>query len=1033
MSEEAAQIAREAKSLQQGLKESLKSRDPWDKEVEFQRKNLRRQYLRLLFVYPYTSESRDVDTHLWMSTSYQFISKYKERIANLDRAINRQQQQQQQQQQQGTSRHQTGQQRVVEHRKLLQRFSQFLAEEHRFWRQLIVRIHRVFALEDASRALEALHIDVEEISAPPDGSAARRNQHQFPPEADMASPAASSATTAQRQTMIGVMSKALVCLGDIERYKELYNEKGGRPRAGHEDGPSVAAARGGRGRRGGGAGASVVPRMRNYEKAQHCYEQARLLLPNDGNPSHQLAILATYQKDTFGSLVQYYRALCVRNRYEPASDNMDTSLTRVWDGWKKEVQQSRETEADGGAEAGPVAPRLRVDAFKKKVIVMHAMWRVPTEDTTPLLQAHSQKLVSGFSELVSERILPIDMIWKVVILAQGALWRHRSTRHPTRNLTHGNKLAGAIAIESHIATHILALHRVLLRVGVVQMAEASQEDAGKQDLAQRITAVFRRALPALRLASKWLRTNIKYVLEQSRTDSVGRAEANGSTEASGSGDRRVDKRQESRRRSNIPNVTISDTQDFWQTFAEFSTVLLRTFPLESLPALSVLLDEDVETIGFLPLKRAISTDAGSTSSVSINPSNSAHAAHPNAEFLMRIQELLLDAQALAAEENSPILFVDNCFVIRSSSSSTHSRTNDISNGLNVVDVPISNAGLDISGLDQAEQANPDDFDDSRTEITRTDDDPVTLAFRVALKTDSEDDDDEDEDRIVYPRADYPETTAANAMANTPHLYATPRHVPASPPPLSPRLPRPNSPLVTISSPRGIAPISPPRLVSSNGSALPPPTAPKPQGTTAEDLLLGLRRSSAHSRTPSAPQPLLFGSANATSIWSTERDRNYFGYRATPPSNIGPSYQYHSPPSLPLALSSDRPPSQYVDMTTLPYTAQQSYSPFRGHQRLSSLNLGLSQGLATQASPQHPISGAYASLADVQDTLYRTGLPSAYADPAASAANPSLRHQYSSPIPQAPSSQRMLDTRIGRPPPVLPPSLSGASQLWSNHG
>ena len=166
-----------------------------------------------------------------MSTSYQFISEYKERIANLDRAINRQQQQQQ-----GSSRHQPGQQRVVEHRKLLQRFSQFLAEEHRFWRQLIVRMHRVFALEDASRALEALHIDAEEVPAQCDGSAPRRSQHQFPPEADVASPTASCGTTAQRQTMTAVMSKALVCLGDIERYKELYNEKGGRPRAGHEDG-----------------------------------------------------------------------------------------------------------------------------------------------------------------------------------------------------------------------------------------------------------------------------------------------------------------------------------------------------------------------------------------------------------------------------------------------------------------------------------------------------------------------------------------------------------------------------------------------------------------------------------------------------------------------------------------------------------------------------------------------------------------------------------------------------------------------------
>lgn len=272
-----------------------------------------------------------------------------------------------------------------------------------------------------------------------------------------------------------------------------------------------------------------------------------------------------------------------------------------------------------------------------------------TCSTAPLLQAHSQKLLETFGELISERILPIDMIWKVVILAHGALWRHRSTRHPTRNLTHGNKLASAIAIESHLATHILDLHRVLLKIGTVQMGEGLQEDGAKQDLAQSITAVFRRELPALRLASKWLRANIKYVLDSSRADAAGRVEANGSTDVSGSGDRRTDKRQESRRRSNIPNVTIGGTQDFWQAYTEFSTTALSMFPVDSLPALSVLLDEDRETTGFLPLKCTMSAEAGSTAAHNAS-SNGAQGTHPNAEFLMRIHELLLDAQALAGEE-----------------------------------------------------------------------------------------------------------------------------------------------------------------------------------------------------------------------------------------------------------------------------------------------------------------------------------------------------------------------------------------------
>ena len=292
---------------------------------------------------------------------------------------------------------------------------------------------------------------------------------------------------------------------------------------------------------------------------------------------------------------------------------------------------------------------------------------------------------------------------------------------------------------------------------------------------------------------------------------------------------------------------------------------------------------------------------------------------------------------------------------------------------------------------------------------------------------------------MYPRADYADTGPVDQLAGTPHIYATPHNPPmsmSSPPPLSPRLPRPNSPLVSVSSPRAMAPISPPRHPSINSTALPPPAVPKAQGTTAEDLLKGLRRFSTHSRTPSAPQaPLLFGSGNATSIWSTERDRGSLSYRNTP-MNPAPhlSYQYQSPPSLQPALSPERSQvqSQFTDAASLPYASQPPYSPFRGHQRVSSLNLGLSQGLSSQgAAPHLPVSGGYAPLPEAQSALYQTGVPSAYVNQPSLSSDPVLGHPQVLPMYQTPT--RMLDTRIGRPPPVLPPSVSTAPRLWSNHG
>ena len=332
--------------------------------------------MSLLLVHPTAKESKDVENHLWMQTSYAFISSYKQRIATLDRAIQNNQRQQQQPQRHGP----------VEYRKLTQRFRQFLADEDRFWTQLILRLYRLFDLHEAQPALYVIGIlgRTDDVVVPSTSAAVAeggtiveirdgvmhgsngRNHFQFPPE----DPTVSFAPTTpdERATRMAILTKALICLGDIARYRELYNESGGRPKAGHEDGGGTT--RRGRNRR-GGAAAEAFPRLKTYEKAQLCYEQARLLVPYEGNPSHQLAILASYKKDSFASLVYYYRALCVRQPYDTAAENLGIVLSKALDLWRQRTRRGEKHMADT-----PLAPRVRIEAFKEKVIVLHALWRV---------------------------------------------------------------------------------------------------------------------------------------------------------------------------------------------------------------------------------------------------------------------------------------------------------------------------------------------------------------------------------------------------------------------------------------------------------------------------------------------------------------------------------------------------------------------------------------------------------------------------------------------------------------------------------
>ncbi|GJE98730.1 Telomerase activating protein Est1 domain-containing protein [Phanerochaete sordida] len=974
MSDAAAQIAREAKGLQQGLKDLLKTRDITDREIDIQRKNLRRQYLRLLFLHPYARESKDAETHLWMQTSYAIISIYKQRIANLDRAIHNPPRQ--------GGRDQNGHSRVVEYRKLLQRFRQFLAEEEKFWMQLVFRLRRYFALDDAQDALNTLGITLEDDQTPAADGATypRRNQHQFPPESDHgANDALAPASASQHESRMAILSKTLVCLGDIARYKEQYNEAGGRPRAGHEDGPPAAPPGRGRGRRGGAAGAShtPLPRLRNYDRAQSCYEQARLLFPHDGNPSHQLAILSSYQKDTLSSILHYYRALCVRTPYETASENLGTVLSKALDqytarGLLRDAEVQEEL-----ANGETVSPRLRVEAFKEKVVVLHAQWSKNVEEARTM----GERAIEDFAGLVADRILPIEMISKIIVLTEGALWKHRMVRRPSNAERRPSNLA---LTESNIVTHLLAAHRVLLENGSIELAEAPPEDAEEGDLAQRITATFRRTLPALRMAGKWLRSNTRYLSQGLKHTT------NGDEEPSAVRDTpRKD------RRNGGSAITIGGIHDFWREYVRFCEALVGAFPGEKLPELSTQLEEDIDMAGFLPLRKYMagadgralgparrppSENGGANGDApgqQENPLLARDQVHPNEEQLMRIADILTDSKAVAEDEYTPIALKDGHFSLNASISAAIGKVSEPEafavqkEAIDAANRVPHRASVDLFSVPQARaDADVDEeiAEDAQSVTTGTDGDPVGEAFRTALHA-SDEDEDEDEEQIVWqlggtlsPRQD----PVVTALPTTP--------------------PRPD-PIGTNHmgfTPHRAAPLSPPFAHTDLQRSPPSHNTPL---TTAQDLLqgvLGVHRSpppapSQHGRTPSAPSIPAVSYLGGNSIWSNNSSSLSFpsGNR---PLALGNGSQYvtqkdmtqtAAPPPLPPSQTSWS--SSYMWQSPLPsQNTQLGYSstPSRtllpqqpsivnsGHHRLPSDTLLPSRGQALPPPSTHSNAHRY---------------------------------------------------------------------------
>ncbi|KAH9886219.1 hypothetical protein C8Q73DRAFT_283533 [Cubamyces lactineus] len=1042
MNEDATLLAREAKSLQHTLKESLKTKDPWDRETDFTRKQLRRNCLRLLLLHPFAPESKDAETMLWIQTSYAFISLYKQRIAALDRAIHGAPRQQQGQQQQGQGQgqqqpRQNGGHGVVEYRKLLQRFRQFLADEEKFWIQLIIRIRRIFQLDGAQPILAQLEILPEEEPSA-EGGPPKRNHFQFPSDADVAAaaPSLTPSNREQRESRMAILSKALVCLGDIERYKEQYNEAGGRPRAGHEDGPPAILPNNqkGRGRKGGAAppnGAPLLARMRDYHKAQQCYQQARLLLPQDGNPAHQMAIIASYQKDTFSSLVHYYRALCVRSPYDTAADNLGTVLTKALETWKsrgaKKEKERDKDQARGVGETISMAPRLRVEAFKERLIVIHALWRLPPEEAETMGANLAQKIADDFKGLVSERVLPFDIILKTIVLAQGALWKHRVFRGGSSHSHRRSMPAGAAAaVESSIATHLISMHRVLLEVGIVQIAEAPPEDAGEHDLAQRITAEFRRTLPALRIAGKWLRSNSRY-LGQAWQQLFAPSEGGDATTSKPKGRER--NRRGSDRRSSGGALVIHGIMEFWRAYAQFSTALSRAFPQDKLPKTSTSFEEDIELAGFLPLKKLVPSEIVGTAAA---PKEGAvrngttspgfqvvqpEEVHPNEEQLMRIADLIADAHALVKDDATPLSFSEGRFFIQEGQVQT-TRPSAAQKSQSQASVP-SPPSREPARQDRRENSlshvplqpvreyrGPEMDDDNMTDVTRTEDGVVGDVVRMVLGPSTDTGDEDDEDEIVW--------NPGAPSAAPPHLHdpavvtALPAHsaLPASSPPRS-HIPSPTVPTVTPRSPPSISPNFVPRRSSDTTPSklgLPPPSV-----TTAQDLLANvLHRSppkgepgmSFHARQASAPSLMLFGSSplGRDSIWSSGKG-DMLDFQGTTGTPKGLSHQsYPQPPQVQV-------PTQSQHAQPSLYPLQSSLSLGQGTPSLG-FGQGTPFGLGQGTSPLGPGHGAsslglgrpQASLSPIGHTHQRVQ---------------SLSLGHSQILPSSPSSQ-LLPSSQGQP-------------------
>ncbi|BEJ12115.1 hypothetical protein CspHIS471_0205750 [Cutaneotrichosporon sp. HIS471] len=547
----AIELYKDAQAASAELKSLMQNQPPWAREADAVRQLARNTYLAVLFQHPLSPHAQTLDS-LWLGTTYTLIQAYREVVGRIEASLPPRK---------GKD--------SADLRRTLARFRQALGAEDAFYRGLIGRIVAFYHLHD--RAAEYLAMAGVPVPEPEEGDG-------------LAPPLSRE----EGEKKVGLVYKGLICLGDLERYKEQYSEKARRD-----------------------AREGLPPRDAKFERAVMYYEVGRALQPDNGMAFNQLAVIDGYLGDNFHCTYHYFRALAVRQPFPGGEANLERVLKRAFDRWRVARHE------------GSTSPTDDLEAFRRDVLVICAILFLKASTShVPLMR---DALCEQFARSLRARKLPSETIVKTTAMAIGSHWYCRldASRGGSGigDPAEAAKAERRRAVEDLSLSFLFAVYTALVNVTTAEVEEALASRVGEDEsavadddddddidtvlaLAVRITAVVRRILPSLRIMSRWLKTHLDYV----------------SRAAHGSN----------------PELR-AGIDTFWTAYKRLMLALARLFPLIQLPSLDGPLEEDVDMRGFLPLRVGNAEESFEPQCADV---------HPNEEQLMRIADLLVDVKLL---------------------------------------------------------------------------------------------------------------------------------------------------------------------------------------------------------------------------------------------------------------------------------------------------------------------------------------------------------------------------------------------------
>ncbi|TIA92276.1 hypothetical protein E3P81_01611 [Wallemia ichthyophaga] len=440
------------------ITEKAASKSPWDTDLTFLTQSYKRTHLNALLMGPDDAVQSTLNA-LWNNTSHNLITEYRRRIRNLD----------------GSEK----QSKVsYERRRVLQHFHSFLTKEKRFYVDIISRTISLYSLDEYKYTINAIdaqdgdHKQDVQMDVDSDEEVTRADV-----SLDYSNTVADEGSF-DRNLRAWIIYRCLIYIGDLLRYKELYNEEKGRPKAGQH--------------------VKDNGKRRIYTQVVACYNLAKSVNPHEALHFNSLAVVCSYNDDNLGALYHYYR--CITTTKAPkqpqnlARNNITSILNKVLD-------ESVEENSDGGD----------YNVLVKQLIKIHAMLYLNRNDIQSVtkLVNNSTRL---FRKLLDTHTLNSETITRIVavnICLYHSLRTYRQIDIAGANMSTEVRKSTAHKYLVRLITHLMRS----VRVSLEEVDSGTGSEGDDVRLSHLLTTSMRRSLPALRLSMHWLISNIDHHLK----------------------------------------------------------------------------------------------------------------------------------------------------------------------------------------------------------------------------------------------------------------------------------------------------------------------------------------------------------------------------------------------------------------------------------------------------------------------------------------------------------------------------------------